>query len=101
MPANPVSAELPRPGIDRRVLLRSVLAAGAALGLSSCASPGSGGGATLAADAALPKTVPTGTSISIASGLGETQLELELSGLSKALPFGVSGWPNLSAGPDV
>ena len=89
-----------RPGLDRRTLMRSVLAAGAALGLGACAAPTSGG-ASLAADAALPKTVPTGTSLSIASGLGETQLELELSGLLKSLPFGVSSWPNLSAGPDV
>ena len=87
-------------GLDRRTLLRSVLATGAALGLGACAAPTSGG-ATLAADAALPRTVPTGTSLSIASGLGETQLELQLSGLLKTLPFNVSGWPNLSAGPDV
>ena len=89
-----------RPGLDRRTLLRSVLATGAALGLGACAAPTSGG-ATLAADAALPKSVPTGTSLAIASGLGQTQLELQLSGLLKTLPFGVSGWPNLSAGPDV
>jgi sulfonate transport system substrate-binding protein len=101
MPATSVPTPLQRTGIDRRLLLRSVLATGAALGLASCASPGSGGGTALAADAALPKTVPTGTSLSIASGLGATQLEVELAGLSKSLPFGVSGWPNLSAGPDV
>ncbi|MBR7833856.1 ABC transporter substrate-binding protein [Actinospica durhamensis] len=89
-----------RPGIDRRLLLRSVLATGAALGLSSCAAAKAAGPA-LAADAALPNTVPTGTSLSIASGLGTTQLELQLSGLLDAIPFHVSSWPNLSAGPDV
>lgn len=90
----------PRTGIDRRLLLRSVLATGAVLGLSSCAAPAPSGPA-LAADAALPKTVPTGTSLSIASGLGEMQLEVQLAGLGNTLPFNVSSWPNLSAGPDV
>jgi len=94
------ASSVARTGLDRRTLMRSVLAAGAVLGLGACAAPASGG-AALAADAALPKTVPTGTSLSIASGLGETQLELELSGLLKSLPFSVSSWPNLSAGPDV
>src|SRR6185312_1247987 len=89
-----------RPGIDRRLLLRSVLASGAALGLSSCAAAKSGG-PSLAADAALPNAVPTGTSLSIASGLGTTQLEVQLAGLADSLPFRVSSWPNLSAGPDV
>lgn len=87
--------------IDRRLLLRSVLATGAALGLSSCASPSSGGGTTLAADAALPKSVPSGTSLSIASALGAEQLQLQLAGLIKSLPFTVSSWPNIGAGPDV
>lgn len=100
MPSDP--AGLARPGaIDRRALLRSVLAAGAVLGLGGCASPNGGGGPSLAADAALPKSVPTGTSLSIASGLGAEQLQLQLSGLIDTLPFSVSGWPNLSAGPDV
>lgn len=90
----------PRPGLDRRALLRSVLAAGAALGLGSCVSPSSGG-ARLAADAALPTSVPSGAGLSIASGLGLLRLELELSGLIKSLPFTVSDWPNLGAGPDV
>jgi sulfonate transport system substrate-binding protein len=89
-----------RPGIDRRLLLRSVLATGAALGLGACAAPAASG-PSLAADAALPKSVPTGTSLSIASSLGEEQLELQLSGLINTLPFNVSSWPNLGAGPDV
>jgi sulfonate transport system substrate-binding protein len=93
----PVHTGLP---INRRVLLRSVLAAGAALGLGACVAPGSGG-ATLAADAALPQSVPTGTSLSIASSLGAEQLQLQLAGLIGSLPFKVSGWPNLGAGPDV
>jgi sulfonate transport system substrate-binding protein len=96
----PVPPGLARSGVDRRTLLRSALAAGAVLGLGACASP-NGGGSSFAADAALPKSVPTGTSLSIASGLGAEQLQLQLSGLINTLPFSVSGWPNLSAGPDV
>jgi sulfonate transport system substrate-binding protein len=100
MPIASLPSAHPSPGLDRRTLLGSVLAAGAALGLGACAAPG-GGGATLAADAALPCSVPTGTSLSIASSLGEEQLQLQLSGLLGSLPFKVSGWPNLGAGPDV
>jgi sulfonate transport system substrate-binding protein len=88
-------------GIDRRTLLRSALVTGGALGLGACAAPGGAGRTSLAADAALPRTVPTGTSLSIASGLGAEQLQLRLSGLVESLPFTVSNWPNLSAGPDV
>ena len=87
-------------GLDRRTLLRSALAAGTALGLGACVAPGSGG-TTLAADAALPQTVPTGTSLSIASSLGAEQLQLQLAGLIDTLPFKVSSWPNIGAGPDV
>lgn len=100
MPAALPSTPDARPGLDRRLLLRSVLATGAALGLSSCAVSSSGG-TTLAADAALPKSVPTGASLSIASALGQLKLELELSGLIGSLPFTVSGWPDIGAGPDV
>lgn len=99
MPSDPAGAL--RTGIDRRALLRSAVAGSALLGLGACAAPGKGGGASLAADAALPGSVPTGTSLSIASGLGAEQLQLQLSGLVKTLPFTVSSWPNLSAGPDV
>ncbi len=87
-------------GLDRRTLLRSVLATGAALGLGACAAQAPAG-PQLAADAALPTSVPAGTSLSIASSLGAEQLQLELSGLIKQLPFKVSSWPNLGAGPDV
>jgi sulfonate transport system substrate-binding protein len=100
MMRTPTVPSLANPRIDRRLLLRSMLATGAALGLGSCAAPNSGG-ATLAADAALPKTIPTGTSLSIASALGAEQLQLQLAGLAKTIPFTVSGWPNLGAGPDV
>lgn len=100
MPSRAIRPAGPVPGLDRRLLLRSVLATGAALGLGACAAPAPSG-ATLAADAALPRTVPTGTSLSIASSLGAEQLQLQLSGLIGTLPFHVSGWPNLGAGPDV
>lgn len=100
MPAALFSTPDAGPGLDRRLLLRSMLATGAALGLSSCAVPSSGG-ATLTAAAALPRSVPAGASLSIASALGQLKLELELSGLIGSLPFTVSDWPNLGAGPDV
>ncbi|HEX4790067.1 MAG TPA: ABC transporter substrate-binding protein [Actinospica sp.] len=100
MPLASIPPAQPSPGLERRVLLRSVLAAGAALGLGACAAPGRSG-ATLAADAALPQSVPTGTSLSIASSLGAEQLQLQLSDLIGTLPFKVSSWPNIGAGPDV
>jgi sulfonate transport system substrate-binding protein len=90
----------PLPGINRRALLKSALGVGAALSLGACAAKGTGGPA-LAAAAPLPTEVPTGTSLSIASSLGAQQLQLQLSGLLKDLPFSVSSWPNLGAGPDV
>lgn len=103
MPADLRSADpgIPAlPGINRRTLLRTLAATGAALGLSSCASPGSSG-PKLAANAALPTSVPTDTAVAIASPLGETQLALQLADLLGKVPFKVSSWPNVSAGPDV
>lgn len=77
-----------------------MLATGAALSLGACAAK-KAGGPTLDAAAPLPTEVPTGTSISIASSLGAEQLQLQEAGLLKGLPFTVSSWPNLGAGPDV
>ena len=88
------------PGLDRRHLLRSLAAAGAALGLAACASP-SRGGPGLSANAPLPTAVPSGTSLSIASYQGAEELQLQLAGLLDHLPFTVSAWPSLGAGPDV
>ncbi len=87
-------------GLDRRLFLQALLGTGAALGLSACAS-GATAGAALSTSAPLPTTVPSGTSLAIASDLGAQELQLKLAGLLDNLPFKVSGWPSIGAGPDV
>ena len=86
--------------LDRRLFLQALLGTGAALGLSACAGTATAG-VSLAADAPLPSTVPSGTELSIASYNGSEELQLKLAGLLDNLPFQVSGWPNIGAGPDV
>lgn len=88
-------------GIDRRVFLTSLLGASAAVaGLSGCAG-GSAAADTAGASAApLAAKVPSGTSLKIASYLGQQQLQFKLAKLPK-LPFTVSSWLNIGAGPDV
>ena len=88
------------PGLDRRLFLRALLGTGAALGLSSCAAAAATGPA-LDAAAPLPTKIPAGTTLSIASSLGQQELQLKLAGLLDNLPFKVSAWPNIGAGPDV
>jgi sulfonate transport system substrate-binding protein len=87
-------------GLDRRHFLRSLTATAAVLGLSACAAPAQSGPA-LSGNAPLPTAVPSGTSLSIASYEGAQQLQLQLAGLLGHLPFSVSSWPSLGAGPDV
>jgi len=83
--------------VHRRSFL--ALTAGAALTLAGCART------TTAADTSLPKRAlpsgapPPGTRLSVA--IHTAQLQLAHAGLDDRLPFTVSGWPNLSAGPDV
>ncbi|WP_433566947.1 ABC transporter substrate-binding protein [Nocardia sp. CA-151230] len=86
--------------IIRRRALAALAVAAAATVLVACGSSGPKG-PVLAADAPLPTTVPTGTSLSIASSTGLQELQLKLAGLTSALPFTVSAWPNIGAGPDV
>ncbi|MET9028262.1 ABC transporter substrate-binding protein [Nocardia sp. NPDC004168] len=62
----------------------------------SCATDG-GGDTDL--KSALPTTVPAGTSLSVA--VNTTRVALETSGEIGKLPFTVSAWPAVSAGPDV
>jgi sulfonate transport system substrate-binding protein len=69
-------------------------------GMSACARGGRTG-PTLALNAPLPTTVPPATGISITSYQGQQQLQLKLAGLADHLPFRVTSWPSLSAGPDV
>ncbi|MFI1096878.1 ABC transporter substrate-binding protein [Streptomyces sp. NPDC020917] len=87
----------PPPPLHRRSFL--ALATGAALAAAGCAR------ATTAADTSLPTRAlpsgapPPGTRLAIA--VHTSQLQLANSGLDARLPFTVSSWPNLSAGPDV
>ncbi|SPF02925.1 ABC transporter substrate-binding protein [Streptomyces sp. MA5143a] len=88
------------PGLDRRLFLTSLLGVGAAaVGLSGCADS-SAATAETAADAPLATKVPRGTSLKIASFQNQQQLQLKLAGLGD-LPFRVSSWANIGAGPDV
>lgn len=86
------------PALLRR---RSLLAAasGAALALAGCARH------TGAADTALTgRALPTGApppGTKLAISIHTSQLQLRGAGLDSKLPFTVSSWPNLSAGPDV
>ncbi|MFD9216727.1 MULTISPECIES: ABC transporter substrate-binding protein [unclassified Streptomyces] len=83
--------------IGRRGFL--ALTGGAVLGLAGCAPQQSD-----AAPASAAKTLPTGppppgTALSIA--VRTARIQLAESGLLGELPFRVSQWPNLSAGPDI
>ncbi|MEV6024408.1 ABC transporter substrate-binding protein [Streptomyces sp. NPDC052036] len=97
MPSPPAS------GVDRRLFLTSVLglAAGAA-GLTGCAgsSAAAGTSGAGASSAPLADRVPAGTSLKIASYQNVQQLQFKLAHL-RALPFTVSSWVNIGAGPDV
>ncbi|GAA3234394.1 ABC transporter substrate-binding protein [Streptomyces sp. XM83C] len=87
-------------GLDRRLFLTSVLGAAAAVaGLSGCAGS-SAAADEPASDAPLLDKVPAGTSLSIASYQNTQQLQFELAKLPP-LPFKVSNWLNIGAGPDV
>jgi sulfonate transport system substrate-binding protein len=95
MPSAPVR------GVDRRFFLSSLLGvAAASAGLSGCA--GSSAASTSSADLSAPLAdkVPAGTSLKIASYQNVQQLQFRLAGLTK-LPFTVSSWVNLGAGPDI
>lgn len=89
----------PTPGHSRRLFLNTMLGAAAAAGLSACGGKASAG-PTLSSTAALPTAVPTGTALKVASYQGSQELQLKLAGLDK-LPFTVSNWVNIGAGPDV
>ena len=92
MPTSPPSDLLRR---------RSFLAAasGAALTLAGCARHTTAASTTVASRSLPSGAPPPGTRLAIS--IHTTQLELRDSGLDKKLPFTVSSWPNLSAGPDV
>ncbi|MER5749924.1 ABC transporter substrate-binding protein [Streptomyces sp. NPDC002088] len=92
---------LPASGVDRRLFLSSVLGAAAAVaGLSGCAESSAATGSKGASAAPLADKVPAGTSLKIASYQNVQQLQFKLAKLPK-LPFTVSSWLNIGAGPDV
>ncbi|WEO97425.1 ABC transporter substrate-binding protein [Streptomyces sp. FXJ1.172] len=87
--------------MHRRVFLSSLLGASAAVaGLSGCAKGDASADTKGAATKPLADKVPAGTSLKIASYLGQQQLQFRLAKLP-ALPFTVSNWLNIGAGPDV
>ncbi|MEU2284622.1 ABC transporter substrate-binding protein [Streptomyces sp. NPDC013178] len=89
------------PGVDRRLFLASVLGVtAAAAGLSGCAESSAATGSKGAPAAPLADKVPAGTSLKIASFQNTQQLQFRLAKLPE-LPFTVSSWLNIGAGPDV
>ncbi|WP_327315072.1 ABC transporter substrate-binding protein [Streptomyces sp. NBC_01235] len=88
-------------GVDRRLFLASLLGAAAGVaGLSGCAESSAATGGEGASAASLADKVPAGTSLKIASYQNVQQLEFKLAKLPE-LPFTVSSWVNIGAGPDV
>lgn len=80
----------------RSAIYRLGLVVATALFIGGCATRG-GGDTALSAE--LPTSVPPGTKLSIS--VNTTRVALEASGQSNTLPFTVSEWPVVSAGPDV
>ncbi|MFF4499872.1 ABC transporter substrate-binding protein [Streptomyces sp. NPDC001401] len=90
----------PLSGVDRRLFLTSLLGAAAGVaGLSGCAGSSSAADSKGVSSAPLADKVPSGTSLKIASYSNTQQLQFKLAKLS--LPFQVSSWVNIGAGPDV
>lgn len=86
--------------LNRRAFLGAALSTGAMAGLAACAGGGADKqGQTLGLNAALPKSVPPGTSLNIQSR--DKGLAYRLSGLEKKFDFKVASWVNLHAGPDI
>lgn len=95
MPSSPAS------GVDRRLFLTSLLGAAAGVaGLSGCAGSSAAADTKGASSAPLADKVPAGTSLKIASYQNTQQLQFKLAKLDD-LPFKVSSWVNIGAGPDV
>jgi len=94
MPSSPV------PGVDRRLFLTSLLGAAAGVaGLSGCAGSSAAADSKGVSSAPLADKVPAGTSLKISSYQNVQQLQFKLAKLN--LPFKVSSWVNIGAGPDV
>lgn len=87
-----------RPEVGRRAFLATMAGAAGAVGLAACSS-GAKSATTLSLTSPLPTAVPSSTTLSIS--IITTQLALQASGQLSKLPFKVSSWPNVQAGPDV
>ncbi|MEU2739336.1 ABC transporter substrate-binding protein [Streptomyces sp. NPDC007095] len=99
-PLSPSSSPF-APGVDRRLFLSSLLGVAAAAGLSGCAGASAADSESKGSlSAPLSAEVPSGTSLKIASYQNVQQLQFKLAGLTD-LPFSVSSWVNIGAGPDV
>ncbi|MEU6549983.1 ABC transporter substrate-binding protein [Streptomyces sp. NPDC046915] len=91
----------PVSGFDRRLFLTSLLGAtAAAAGLSGCAGGSAAAESEGVSTKPLADRVPAGTSLKIASYQNVQQLQFKLAKLPR-LPFTVSSWVNIGAGPDV
>jgi sulfonate transport system substrate-binding protein len=87
--------------VDRRLFLTSLLGAAAGVaGLSGCADSSAAADTLGTSTAPLNDRIPAGTSLKISSYAGTQQLQFKLAELGD-LPFKVSSWENISAGPDV
>lgn len=87
--------------MHRRLFLTSLLGASAAVtGLAGCAKGEAAAQTQGAATEPLADEVPAGTSLKITSYQGTQQLQFKLAKLPE-LPFTVSNWLNIGAGPDV
>ncbi|MGY9067573.1 ABC transporter substrate-binding protein [Streptomyces sp. CAS3] len=87
--------------MHRRLFLTSLLGASAAVaGLDGCAKGVATADTGGAATRPLAAKVPAGTSLKITSYQGVEQLQFRL-GKFPPLPFTVSDWVNIGAGPDV
>jgi sulfonate transport system substrate-binding protein len=87
--------------VDRRLFLSSLLGVAAAAGLSGCAGASAADSESKGSlSAPLSAKVPAGTSLRIASYQNVQQLQFKHAGLTD-LPFTVSSWVNIGAGPDV
>ncbi|MEU5736723.1 ABC transporter substrate-binding protein [Streptomyces tendae] len=90
----------PATGLDRRLFLTSLIGASAAVaGLGGCADGSAAAETKGASTAPLADKVPKGTSLKISSYQNTQQIQFELARLK--VPFEVSDWLNIGAGPDV
>lgn len=87
----------PYPHLGRRRFL--ALASGAALAAAGCAPQTANSAHSAPADELPTGAPPAGTALTIA--VRTSRIQLTESGLGKKLPFKISQWPNLSAGPDI